>query len=45
VPKDKLKCRFEETIGYDEQGNETHRSVSIIEVLEIISPSQQELLL
>jgi|GEM_PF-4643432 len=25
VPKDKLKCRFEEDVGYDVQGNETQR--------------------
>jgi len=42
LPGDTLKCRFEETVSYDAGGNETKRTVAIIEVLEVISPPRQD---
>lgn len=41
LPGDSLKCSYEETITYDALGNELERKVSIIEVIEVISPPQQ----
>jgi len=41
LPGDSLKCRFEETITYDAVGNEIDRRISVIEVLEVISPQTQ----
>lgn len=40
-PGDSLKCRFEEQITYDVNGNEIERKLSIIEVLDVISPPVQ----
>jgi len=42
LPGDTLKCRFEETVSYDAAGNETERTIAIIEVLEVISPPRQD---
>jgi len=42
LPGDTLKCRFEETVSYDAGGNETERTIAIIEVLEVISPPRQD---
>lgn len=41
LPGDSLKCRFEEQVTYDAAGNELERRLSIIEVLEVISPPVQ----
>jgi hypothetical protein len=41
MPGDSLKCRFEESITYDSNGNELERKLSIIEVLAVISPPSQ----
>lgn len=45
LPGDSLKCRFEETVFYDQNGNERDRKLSIIEILEIITPPIQTQLL
>lgn len=37
-PGDSLRCRFEETVSYDDSGNEVDRKLSIIEVQSIMSP-------
>ncbi len=42
LPGDSLKCRYEETVVYDAQGNELERSVAIVEVLEVIKPPVQQ---
>lgn len=41
LPGDSLKCKFEEKITYDQLGNEIDRTVSIIEILDIITPPLQ----
>lgn len=41
LPGDSLKCRYEETVTYDAAGNEIERRLSIIEVIEVISPPVQ----
>lgn len=41
MPGDSLKCAFEERIGYDTLGNEVSRTLSVIEVLAVISPPVQ----
>lgn len=45
LPGDSLKCKFEERILYDQNGTEVERKLSIIEVLDIISPPTQAPLL
>lgn len=45
LPGDSLKCRYEERVVYDKLGNEISRSLSIIEVLAVISPPVQQALL
>lgn len=45
LPGDSLKCRFEERISYDPHGNEIERKLSIIEVLDIITPPTQQSLI
>lgn len=45
LPGDSLKCRFEETVVYDSAGNELERKLSIVEVLEVITPPVQQLLI
>lgn len=45
LPGDSLKCRFEEAVVYDALGNELDRKLSIIEVLEVITPPVQQPLL
>lgn len=44
-PGDSLKCSFEEHVSYDHSGNELERKLSIIEVLDVISPPVQNSLL
>jgi hypothetical protein len=44
LPGDALRCKFEETIRYDATGKEISRSIRVIEVLNIISPSVQKIL-
>lgn len=41
-PGDSLKCKFQEVIGYDKNGNEVERKLAIIEVLAVISPPVQQ---
>lgn len=41
LPGDSLECLFEETIVYDDQQNEVERKISVIEVLRVVSPPQQ----
>ena len=45
LPGDSLKCQFEESVTYDSQGNELDRKLSVIEVLEVITPPVQRQLL
>ena len=45
LPGDSLECVFEETITYDDRQNEIDRRLAIIEVLSVISPPQQGLLI
>lgn len=45
LPGDSLKCKFEERIVYDQSGNEIERKLSIVEVLEVITPPVQSPLL
>jgi len=45
LPGDSLKCKFEERVLYDQNGTEIERHLSIIEVLDIISPPTQQPLL
>lgn len=45
LPGDSLKCSYEESITYDSLGNEIERRISIVEVLAVISPPQQQNLL
>jgi hypothetical protein len=45
LPGDSLKCQFEESVTYDAAGNELERALSVIEVLEVISPPVQHNLL
>jgi len=40
-PGDSLRCRFEETIGYNRNGDEIERKLAIVEVLGIHSPPEQ----
>jgi hypothetical protein len=42
LPGDSLKCQFEEAVTYDAQGNELDRKLSIIEVLDVITPPVQQ---
>lgn len=42
LPGDSLRCRFEERVTYDKQGNELSRSLAIIEVQAVISPPVQQ---
>jgi len=42
LPGDSLKCRFEEHVTYDAAGTELERKLSIVEVLEVISPPVQQ---
>lgn len=42
LPGDSLKCQYEETITYDANGSELERRLSIVEVLEVISPPIQQ---
>lgn len=44
-PGDSLKCSFEELVSYDYNGNELERKLSIIEVLDVISPPVQNSLI
>jgi hypothetical protein len=41
LPGDSLKCQFEESVTYDALGNELDRRLSIIEVMEVITPPVQ----
>lgn len=41
LPGDSLKCQFEESVTYDELGNEMERKLAIIEVLAVITPPLQ----
>jgi hypothetical protein len=41
LPGDALLCAFQETIYYDEGGNEIRRALAIVEVKEIIRPPEQ----
>lgn len=41
LPGDSLKCRYEETVTYDTNGNEIDRNLAIIEVLEVKTPPVQ----
>lgn len=45
LPGDSLKCQFEEAVTYDAAGNEIDRRLSVIEVLEVITPPVQQRLL
>lgn len=45
LPGDSLECRFEETVTYDADQNELDRSLSIVEVLRVISPPVQRALI
>lgn len=45
LPGDSLKCHFEEAVVYDSSGNEIDRKLSIIEVIEVITPPVQQNLL
>lgn len=45
LPGDSLKCAYEETITYDDQGNELDRKLAIVEVQAVISPPVQQLLI
>lgn len=45
LPGDSLKCVYEETITYDDLGNEIERKLAIVEVQEIISPPTQRALI
>lgn len=45
LPGDSLKCQFEESVTYDATGNELDRKLSIVEVLEVITPPVQQRLL
>lgn len=38
LPGDSLKCRYEETISYDDRGTEIERRLAIVEVQEIVTP-------
>ncbi len=40
-PGDSLDCTFEETVGYDAQGNELERKVAVIEIHAVIVPPAQ----
>ncbi|MDR1350912.1 MAG: hypothetical protein LBJ59_09105 [Zoogloeaceae bacterium] len=42
LPGDSLKCRYQEKISYSTTGVELERKLSIIEVLEVISPQNGE---
>lgn len=42
LPGDSLKCAYEERVSYDAFGNEVERRLSIIQVLEVISPPTQQ---
>lgn len=42
LPGDSLKCRFEESVTYDAVGNELDRKLSVVEVLEVITPPVQQ---
>jgi hypothetical protein len=41
LPGDSLKCKYEERVVYDQNGTELERKLSIIEVLDIITPPTQ----
>lgn len=41
APGDSLAAAFEETVRYDSERNEVDRTLSIIEVLDVISPPRQ----
>jgi hypothetical protein len=45
LPGDSLKCRYEEMVIYDADGNEIERKLSIIEVMEVKSPPTQHKLI
>lgn len=45
LPGDSLECRFEETIHYDQNNNEIDRSLSVVEVIRVITPPAQQNLL
>ena len=45
LPGDSLKCRFEEHVTYDATGTELDRKLSIVEVIEVISPPVQQSLI
>jgi hypothetical protein len=42
LPGDALRCRFEETIRYDATGQEIDRKLSIVEVVDVMTPPVQE---
>ncbi len=42
LPGDSMKCKFEEHVSYDSTGTELDRRLSIVEVLEVISPPVQK---
>ena len=42
LPGDSLKCRFEESVTYDAVGDELDRKLSVVEVLEVITPPAQQ---
>ena len=45
LPGDSLKCQFEEAVTYDAAGNELDRTLSVVEVIEVITPPTQHSLL
>lgn len=44
LPGDSLRCRYEEQITYDAAGTELERKLSILEVLGVVTPPQQNAL-